>query len=228
MSEQQISTLPKDWVAMVVGIIGCILAIISLIRTIRLERRTILEPYFKAHWSDFENKVSEHLQNVEIWLGSEYKMERTSGNFNYPSRIFIEDSLDDKMKKYSRKLSVAFDKYAKKNAKVNFLIDEYNTLIDAKDGFNRSNIESKDFPLNEKDKEYDRNRIEKLKAIRKNYLGETENEEELLVFNSIYQNDLKSLAKKIEGHIPELKKSHRKLSSLIKIYGATFQTQDNK
>ena len=216
----------SDWVVAATAVAATILSLIALVRTIRLERRTLLEPYFKSKWSNFEKKLSEHLETTYIMF---QRPEQKDSNGYITSIQAINVEFDDLMKKYSRELWKLFNNYSATAKRLSLLIAEYNQLRMATDRLQvfLMKVEIPDnMPFSKESNADGKQFNEYLKKLNKKYLGSfkeiTKKTLIELAENPNYKDDLRSLEDSINDLFSQLKNHHKKLSSIMRIYSAKF------
>lgn len=223
----QTAMQPKDYATLTTAIIGCILAIISFTRTLLLERRLTLEPYFKANWPNLQKNLSAHLDATRSWIFDVERGKDTRGYFPHPIHQMPKIDLDSDIRKYSRQLSKAFDKYIKSVDQLNSHVSQYNELIDPTTFAFRLLLMSLSVPEeypneSEEVKKEEQFRVESARKIARKYIGSDKTTNKDLANNLRYQKDLSFLEDQIKGSLEKVKVKQKELSRLVKLYSARF------
>jgi hypothetical protein len=122
---------PKDWVAIVTAVIGCIIGIAAFIRSGRVDRRTRLEPYFVNIWPGISEWIGSHLNQTESWL-NEVETKAKKSNEYLPSRKRSSSSPDlNKFDwSYDRSLRKALGNYLECCEALSRDVSEFNNFYD--------------------------------------------------------------------------------------------------
>jgi len=215
---------PKDWVTLTTASIGCVLAMVSFIRTLLLERRLLLEPYFKARWQNLHEIISGHLDSTQSWMFAIQSHSNDPTSFLPIMHHRQAIKLDADVRKYSRQLSRSVDEYKKIVAQLETEVTIYNALIDPITSSFGLSMMLRDPEESKEERQELSNRVESARKIMEEYLGsDAKNTIKDLSDNANYKRDISAIRRNVQKSVTKLEAAHKELSRLVKLYSARFE-----
>lgn len=119
----------KDYVAIGIGLVGCVTGATALVRGWMLDRKLYWEPYFEKKWNRIGSPIRNNIEAIKSWLDS---ITRDLSEEN-PGKLLIASSVPppiDHIKwSYDRRLHGQLAKYSTALTRFRATVESYNTLL---------------------------------------------------------------------------------------------------